>query len=140
MKKYLRIVSTLAVVSLFLTAVLPATAGVTKSTVFYDGNEVLTIETTAPMFLGSDPYYRFFGAQAPAPGQLDIAGIGPGDPGFAGGAWKVHAVVWLIDTPYLLKSEADILAAQNLGHVRVPVFRPANQDFRGPILTNAPLP
>ncbi len=137
MKKYLRIVSTLAIVALFLTAVLPATAGVTKSTVFYDGNEVLTIETPAPINSGSDPYYRFLGAAAP--GQLPIAGVGPGDPGFNGGAWAMHAVAWITGvTPYLLKSEADILAAQGLGHVRM--GRLAGEDFRGPILLKAPLP
>jgi hypothetical protein len=77
---------------------------------------------------GTDNFYGFpSGAGA---GQKGVVSVAPGDVGYHGGHWKFFAVTWNV-TPYLLTSEAGVLAAAAAGDVTItPV--PAN-DFKCPI-------
>ena len=69
-------------------------------------------------------------AQSRQPGQLAVAAVGPGDPGYHGGKWAFHSVTWNV-APHLLTSEAEVLAAQGAGDVSIDRI-PAN-DFKCPI-------
>ena len=64
------------------------------------------------------------------PGTGGVAGLGPGDPDYRGGAWKVYVVSW--NTAMRpLTSQSAILAAQTAGDITV--TRNAAADFRCPI-------
>lgn len=64
------------------------------------------------------------------PGQKAVVATAPGAIGYSGGHWKFHSVTWNV-APYLLTSEAAVLAAQAAGDVTVSRV-PAN-DFLCPI-------
>ncbi len=141
MKKVLRIVSTMAIVALFLTAILPAGAApavpAARGTLFYDGQIVSTVVTPGQLPNGgNDPFFRVTNGFE---GQLGIAGVAPGDPGYNGGAWAVHDVTWIKRPPAgtLLKSKADVIRAKNAGFVTV--TRNKEADFRCPINPGKPL-
>jgi hypothetical protein len=78
---------------------------------------------------GLDPFFKVTNGAA---GQLGIAGIGPGEPGFHGGDWQVFTVTFNSGVqPYLLESGAEVAAAAQRGDVTV--TRQPAQDFRCPI-------
>ena len=64
------------------------------------------------------------------PGQMAVVGVAPGDAGYHGGHWKFFGVTWNV-APYLLTSEAAVLAAESLGDVTV--TRVPGMDFKCPI-------
>jgi hypothetical protein len=80
---------------------------------------------------GLDPFYKVTNGAA---GQLGIAGIGPGEPGFHGGDWEVFTVTFNV-TPYLLTSGSAVATAAAKGDVTV--TRQPAQDFRCPITSTA---
>ena len=80
---------------------------------------------------GRDPFYKVTNG---ANGQLGIAGVGPGEPGFHGGDWKVFTVTFNV-TPYLLTSGSAVATAAAKGDVTV--TRQPLQDFRCPITSTA---
>ncbi len=96
---------------------------------YYNGQIVRTVvpPAAAPKE-GTDNFYGFPGTAAA--GQLGVVGVIPGVPGYHGGHWKFHAVTWNV-TPYVLTSEAAVLAAAAAGDVTV-TRAPAN-DFKCPI-------
>jgi hypothetical protein len=96
---------------------------------YYNGRMVRTVvpPAAAPQE-GTDNFYAFPGTAAA--GQLGIVGVIPGVSGYHGGHWKFHAVTWNV-APYLLTSEAAVLAAASTGDVTVTRV-PAN-DFKCPI-------
>ena len=131
----------MAIVALFLTAILPAIAAPTEpatlGTLFYNGEIVNTVVTPGQLPKGgNDPFFRVTNG---FDGQLGIAGVAPGDPGYNGGAWAVHDVTWIKrpGRPILLKSKADVIRAKNAGFVSV--TRNEDADFRCPILPGKPL-
>lgn len=63
-------------------------------------------------------------------GQMGVVGVVPGDTGYHGGHWKFHSVTFNV-TPYLLTSEAAVLAAAAAGDVTV--TRVPEMDFKCPI-------
>jgi hypothetical protein len=63
-------------------------------------------------------------------GQLPVAAVAPGDRDYHGGQWAVNLVEWNVD-PYLLTSEAEVLAAAAAGDVTI--TRIAGNDFKCPI-------
>ncbi len=78
---------------------------------------------------GRDPFFKVTNG---AGGQLGIAGIGPGEPGYHGGDWQVFTVTFNPGVaPYLLESGAEVAAAAQRGDVTV--TRQPAQDFRCPI-------
>lgn len=95
---------------------------------FYEGGTVRTVvpPSTFPN-QGTDPFYAVMGG---ASGQKAVVGAAPGEQGYSGGHWAFNAVTWNV-TPYLLTSEAAIMAARNAGHVTITRI-PAN-DFLCPI-------
>ncbi len=96
---------------------------------YYSGQIVRTVvPPAAAPEEGTDNFYGFPGAAAA--GQLGVVGVIPGMAGYHGGHWKFHAVTWNV-TPYLLTSEAAVLAAGAAGDVAVTRV-PAN-DFKCPI-------
>jgi len=96
---------------------------------YYNGQMVRTVvPPAATPQEGTDNFYGFPGAAAA--GQLGVVGVIPGVPGYHGGHWKFHAVTWNV-TPYLLTSEAAVLAAAAAGDVTATRV-PAN-DFKCPI-------
>ena len=96
---------------------------------YYNGRIVRTVvPPAATPQEGTDTFYGFPGAAAT--GQKGVVGVIPGTPGYHGGHWKFYAVTWNV-TPYLLTSEAAVLAAAAAGDVTVTRI-PAN-DFKCPI-------
>jgi len=96
---------------------------------YYQGQVVRTVvPPAASPQEGRDNFYGFPGAAAA--GQKGVVGVAPGDTDYHGGQWKFFAVTWNV-TPYLLTSEAAVLAAAAAGHVTVTRV-PAN-DFKCPI-------
>jgi hypothetical protein len=106
----------------------PAAAKTGKGQLFLDGHVVGTVVNPASLpHGGTDPFFMVTNGVA---GQLGIAGVGPGQPGYTGGDWAVHRVTFTV-TPYLLTSDEDVLAAQAAGDVTV--TRVPEADFRCPI-------
>ncbi|MCI0552759.1 MAG: hypothetical protein L0287_17555 [Anaerolineae bacterium] len=76
---------------------------------------------------GRDNFYAVMGGVA---NQKAIVAVAPGDKGYHGGDWAFHGVTWNV-APYLLTSEAAVLAAAASGDVTITRV-PAN-DFKCPI-------
>lgn len=113
------------------TAAQGAASEVGVGSLFLDGRVVGTVVTPSglPSGTGIDPFYKVTNG---APGQLGIAGVGPGEPGYHGGAWEVFVVTFNAGvTPVVLTSAADVSAAQSAGEVTV--TRVPTADFRCPI-------
>ena len=108
----------------------PVTARTGKGQLFLDGNVVRTVVNPAELpHGGTDP---FFVVTNPASGQLGIAGVGPGQPGYTGGDWAVYRVTFNDGvTPYLLTSDEAVQMAEAEGDVSV--VRDPSADFRCPI-------
>ena len=108
----------------------PGGATTGKGQLFLDGRTVGTVVNPASLPSGgTDP---FFTVTNPAAGQLGIAGVGPGQPGYGGGDWAVYRVTFNPGvTPYLLTSDEAVAAAETVGDVTV--TRDASADFRCPI-------
>jgi hypothetical protein len=87
-------------------------------TLFFDGGTVRTVVTpVAQPGSGTDP---FFVVTNGVGGQLGIAGVAPGLPGYHGGHWAVNVVVFNPGvTPSLLTSAAAVQAAASVGEVTV---------------------
>ena len=107
----------------------PAAASVGRGNLFLHGDIVGTIVAPAPVPIGSgrDPFYSVTNG---APGQLGIAGVGPGDAGYHGGEWEFFAVTFNT-APYLLTSGEAVMAAEASGDVTV--LRLPGRDFRCPV-------
>jgi hypothetical protein len=73
---------------------------------------------------------NFYGITNGVTGQKGVVAVAPGDQGYHGGDWKFFAVTFTV-TPYLLTSEAAVLAAAAAGDVTI--TRDASADFRCPI-------
>jgi hypothetical protein len=113
-----------------LAAIQPAGAA-TKGQLFHNGDVVGTVVPPDRIAAGAglDPLYMVTNG---ASGQLGIAGVGPGDGPFHGGAWQV----WLVTfdagvTPYLLTSDEAVAAAAQAGDVTV--VRAPDLDNRCPV-------
>jgi hypothetical protein len=106
----------------------PASAKAGKGSLFLDGDTVGTTVVSAPLPNGgTDPFFMVTNG---VNGQLGIAGVGPGQPGYTGGDWAVHRVTFTV-APYLLTSDEAVATAEAAGDVTV--TRDASGDFRCPI-------
>jgi hypothetical protein len=96
---------------------------------FYDDTIVRTVvpPSTTPNE-GTDNFYGF--PNGAATGQKGVVAVAPGDVGYHGGHWKFFAVTFNV-TPYLLTSEAAVLAAADAGDVTI--TRVPDNDFLCPI-------
>jgi len=110
----------------------PAGATATQGELFHNGETVGTVVPPDRIGAGEglDPLYMVTNG---ASGQLGIAGVGPGDGSYHGGAWAV----WLVTfdagvTPYLLTSDEAVMAAAEAGDVTV--VRAPELDNRCPVL------
>ena len=115
-----------------LLAALPAMGVTGKGQLFHDGAVVGTVVTPAPIAPGSgtDPFYKVTDG---ASGQLGIAGVAPRDGPYHGGSWQVYVVTFNPGvTPYLLTSDEAVIAARDVGDVRV--ARAGDADFRCPVV------
>jgi hypothetical protein len=110
--------------------VAPAHAGATtaKGQLYLDDEIVGTTVNSAPIPGGGTD--DFFVVTNGVDGQLGIAGVGPGQPGYTGGDWAVHRVTFT-DEAYLLTSDEAVRAAEMAGDVMV--TRDPSADFRCPI-------
>jgi hypothetical protein len=95
-----------------------SSANVGFGTLFFDGGTVRTVVTpVARPGSGTDPFFMVTNGVA---GQLGIAGVAPGSPGYHGGHWAVSTVEFRNGvTPSLLTSSAAVTAAANAGEVAV---------------------
>jgi hypothetical protein len=124
------LVATLATAAALAVAV-PAMATTTKGQLFLDGQVVGTVVTPSPIAsgAGTDPFYSVTNGAA---GQLGVAGVGPGDGSYHGGAWQVWRVTFKPGvTPYLLTSDEAVFTARAAGDVTV--VRAEDADFRCPV-------
>jgi hypothetical protein len=128
MRRAIALVAVTAAVMLVLVG--PAAAKTGKGQLFLDGEVVGTVVNPARLpHGGTDP---FFVVTNGASGQLGIAGVGPGQPGYTGGDWAVNRVTFNPGvTPYLLTSDEAVHAADMAGDVTV--MRDSAADFRCPI-------
>jgi hypothetical protein len=128
MRVRIAVVATVAAVALLAAAPAFATAG--KGQLYYQGDVVRTVVVQAPVpGGGTDPFYAVTNGVS---GQLGIAGVAPGAPGYHGGAWAVNHVTFADGvTPYLLTSAAAVMAAEQSGDVTV--TRDPSADFRCPV-------
>ena len=95
---------------------------------YYEGAIVRTVlPPAATPDDGRDNFYAVMGGVA---GQKGVVAVAPGDTNYHGGDWAFHSVTWNV-TPYLLTSEAAVLAAAASGDVTITRI-PAN-DFKCPI-------
>lgn len=122
----------IAVVALTFTALMaPAAFAKTgRGSLYHDGEIVRTIvPPAASPQTGVDDFYAVMNG---ADGQLGVAAVAPGDPGYHGGKWAFHAVTFADDVePYLLTSAAAVHAAESVGDVTVQ--RIEEMDFKCPI-------
>ena len=95
MKRLLLLLGAVAALALATTALAGGSGGVTGPAFYVDGVVYRTVGTGTD-FAGTgapdhsfDTIYNFFGAQ-----PLNVATAAPGDPGFNGGRWRVHRVVF----------------------------------------------
>ena len=96
---------------------------------YYNGAIVRTVvPPAATPQEGTDNFYAF--PDGAAAGQKGVVAVAPGAANYHGGHWKFYAVTFNV-TPYLLTSEAAVLAAQDAGDVTV--MRVAANDFKCPI-------
>jgi hypothetical protein len=119
-----------------LSVALPARAETAKGQLFHNGETVGTVVTPSPIApgTGTDPLYSVTNG---AEGQLGIAGVGPGDGPYHGGAWQVYLVTFKPGvTPYLLTSDEAVMVAQQAGDVTV--TRAGDADFRCPVTQPSP--
>lgn len=122
--------SALAIALVFsVTSAFAATPGF--GNLYYNGTIVRTVVPPAAFpNEGRDNFYKVTNG---ATGQLGIASVAPGADGYHGGHWKVFTVTFNEgSTPFLLKSQAEVLAAQTEGSVTV--TRVGAADFLCPIL------
>lgn len=105
-------------------------ANVGFGNLFYNDNIVRTVVPPAAFpNQGIDNFYKVSNGAA---GQLGIASVAPGADGYHGGHWKVFVVTFNEGaTPFLLKSQAEVLAAQTAGQVTV--TRNGAADFLCPV-------
>lgn len=95
---------------------------------FYNGASVRTVvPPSAFPNEGTDNFYAVIGGTA---GQKAVVAVAPGDTNYHGGHWAFNAVTWNA-TPYLLTSEAAVLAAAAVGDVTI--SRDPAKDFLCPI-------
>ena len=97
---------------------------------FYNDNIVRTVVT--PVSIPNEGLDNFYKVTDGATGQLGVAGVAPGADGYHGGHWKVFTVTFNSGvTPFLLKSQAEVLVAQATGSVTV--TRVGSADFLCPV-------
>jgi hypothetical protein len=110
----------------------PAGAKAGKGFLFLDGEVYGTTVPPSPLpHGGNDP---LFSVTNGVEGQFGIAGVGPGQPGYKGGAWEVYRVTFTV-APYLLTSDEAVMAALAAGDVTV--TRDPSADFRCPVTFRA---
>ena len=127
MRRAIVVVAALALVVIVALAG-PAGAEAGKGFLFVDGQVFGTTVPPAPLpHGGNDPLYSVTNG---VEGQFGIAGVGPGQPGYNGGAWAVHRVTFTV-APYLLTSDEAVAAALAAGDVTV--TRTPAADFRCPV-------
>ena len=91
---------------------------------YYEGAVVRTVVPPAAMTKeGRDNLYA-------VPDQRAVVAVAPGDKDYHGGKWAFHSVSW-IEAPYLLTSEAAVLAAEVEGDVTITRVR--ENDFKCPV-------
>ena len=128
MKKKL-FIGTLAAVCMVIFSLPAAAKKPSFGNLYYDGEIVRTVVPPAAMpFQGRDNLYPFPGDAAE--GQLPIAAVAPGNRDYHGGQWAVNLVDWN-EEPYLLTSEADVLAAEAAGDISI--TRMPDLDFKCPV-------
>lgn len=120
---------TIAIVAALAVALLLVAAGKPGfGNLYYDGGIVRTLVPPAAMpHEGVDDLYVITGG---VPGQLGVAAVAPGAPGYHGGKWAFHRVSWKT-TPYLLKSSTEVLKA--FAKDEVTIVRVSENDFKCPI-------
>jgi hypothetical protein len=97
---------------------------------FYNDNIVRTVVT--PVAIPNEGTDNFYKVTNGATGQLGVAGVAPGADGYNGGHWKVFIVTFNSGvTPFLLKSQAEVLIAQSTNQVTV--TRNGAADFLCPV-------
>ena len=132
-ERTIKIVSTLGAFAAAL-ALMPSLVSAdppARGMLFLDGDTVRTLVPPASIpHGGTDPLYMVTNGVT---GQLGIAAVGPGVPGYNGGAWAIYTVTFNQGvTPYLLTSDEDVQQAEDDGDVTV--TRAPALDNRCPVL------
>jgi hypothetical protein len=91
-------------------------------------NDEIEGTTVNPAPLPNGGTDDFFVVTNGVDGQLGIAGVGPGEPGYTGDDWAVWKVTF---TSTLLTSDEAVMAAEDDGDVTI--VRDPSADFRCPI-------
>jgi len=106
--------ATLAVV---LLATMSAVAGPPgRGMLWLNGELVRTLVPPdhVPAGTGTDPLYAI------STQSYNVAGVGPGQPGYHGGRWAIYVVTWNAGyAPHEMHSDEDVMAAQQAGEITV---------------------
>ena len=127
----MRTLLVLCAMAVALALIQPAGATAGKGQLFHNGDVVGTVVPPDRIGAGEglDPLYMVTNG---ASGQLGIAGVGPGDGPYHGGAWAVWLVTFKAGVaPYLLTSDEAVMAAEDAGDVTV--ARAPDLDNRCPV-------
>jgi len=132
-EKLTKIASTLAAFAVALT-LMPSLASADppgRGMLFLDGETVRTLGLPAAIPNGgTDPLFMVTNGVT---GQLGISAVGPGLPGYHGGAWAVYLVTFTDPgSAYLLTSDEAVEDAESAGDVTV--TRAPELDNRCPVL------
>jgi hypothetical protein len=95
---------------------------------YYNGTTVRTV--VPPARTPQEGRDNFYAITNGLPAQKGVVAVAPGDIGYHGGHWKFHSVTFVV-APYVLTSEAAVLAAAAAGDVTI--TRVEENDFRCPI-------
>ena len=103
----------------------------THGQLFFNGEVVGTVVVPSSLPNGGiDPFFKVTNGVS---GQLGIAGVAPGTPGYHGGAWAVSLVTFHTGfVPHLLTSAQAVQTAETAG--LVDVTRDPAADFRCPVV------
>jgi len=120
-----KLLTAMAFMTLFLAPTMEAQAqNVGFGELYYEGTVVGTVVPPAstPME-GRENFYS-------VPRQLAVIATAPGDRDYRGGKWAFHTVVFNVE-PFLLTSEAEVIAAAGYGDITI--TRVPTMDFKCPV-------
>lgn len=117
-QKITKIVTLALLAAILAVPVLPTLAATPGfGQLYYNGGIVRTVVPPSQTDIALDNFYKVTNG---ASGQLGIAAVAPGNPNYHGGHWIVNLVTFKSGvTPFLLTSEAAVLAAESAGQVTI---------------------
>ena len=114
-------IQTISIMTLAVMLVIPTSMAFAAQpgfgNLYYNGTVVRTVVPPSATKVGLDNFYAVTNGAA---GQLGVAAVAPGHPGYHGGHWIMNLVTFSPGvTPYVLTSETAVLNAFAAGDVSI---------------------